>query len=64
MHVAPVMENNSRHNTSTITELASEPPTPGTIAHKHTHQEKDSSIRYTNSQDNTSPNNNVHTSNE
>ena len=51
MHVAPVMENNSRHNTSTITELASEPPTPGTIAHKHTHQEKDSSIRYTNSQD-------------
>ena len=64
MHVAPVMENNSRHNTSTMTELASEPPTLGTIAHKHTHQEKDSSIRYTISQDNTSPNNNVHTSNE
>ena len=42
------------------------PPTPGTIAHKHTHQEKDnSSIRYTNSQDNTHDNtalnNNAHT---
>ena len=42
-----------------------EPPTPGTIAHKHAHQEKDnSSIRYTNSQDNTALNNNARTSNE
>jgi hypothetical protein len=31
MHVAPAMENNSRHNTSTITELVSEPSTPGTL---------------------------------
>jgi alpha-ketoglutarate-dependent taurine dioxygenase len=35
MHVAPAMENNSRHNTSTITKLVSVPLTPDTIAHKH-----------------------------